>query len=123
MEDKDYFVYEVTDEEIAEAKKEFPDLRLDKISANLDHGKEFQGIFKRPINSSVNRYLSTIQNKATKPGDQMSHHLQFCIENIVTPTKEQFNQIVKDLPALPLTISNMLAEGQGLATETKKKSL
>jgi len=111
----------ITEEQIAEAKKAFPYLKMEIVTVELDDGRTFEAIFRRPTNALVSRYVS--EANSNKGRDGLKHHDAFCLDCIVTPSRDQYFELLKDLPALSLAIAPKLIEGHGFANEARKRPL
>jgi len=114
------FINMISDAEVDKAKEENEGVKLCFIEADLDDGKRFEGIFREPNNAIVKRYVAQANNPKN---DGTVHHDRFVSDCVLNPTREEYFEILKDLPALSLTIAPKLIEGHGLANDSKKKSL
>ncbi len=116
------FFNKVSDAEVDEAKKDAKDkgIKICFIEVTLDDDLQFEGIFREPNNAVVTRYVSQANNPKS---DGMAHHNAFVRDCIITPTRDEYFELLKERPALSLSISPRLIEGHGLANDSKKKSL
>jgi len=114
------FINMVSDDEIKQAKAENEGVKLCIIEAELDDGQKFEGLFREPNNAIVKRFVAQANNAKS---DGMSHHDAFVRDCILSPSRDEYIQLLKELPALSLTISPKLIEGHGLSNDSKKKSV
>ena len=115
-------VYQVTEQEINDAKKEHPDNGLELFEMEMDDGRTFEAIFRKPTIASFQRYLTGCADRNVKNAAQTAS-MQYIRDSIVAPAFDNYFVIQKNLPALSVQIANELAKGMGFVTNTKKKIL
>lgn len=110
----------VTEDQVAETKKANPGLKLELITVDLDDGRTFEAIFRRPTSALVARYVADVNSKGR---DGLRHHDALCMDSIAFPSREEYFEILKDLPALSIAIAPKLIEGHGFADGSHKRPL
>lgn len=121
----DQIIHEVTGDLIKKVKEANKGAKLSQIELDLDDGRSFQCIARKPTNASITRYINKLSQATRQNKDTQQIHAQFVYDNILAPTAEELLQIVetRELPLLPVSIADELAEGSGIATSSKKKLL
>jgi len=118
----DLYLNKVSEEDIATAKEKQGDAQLQLLEFTMDDGRIFEGIFSVPSTASFQRYLQTV-NDAKRKNASIVASQQYVKDNMVTPAWDDFYEMTKDRPALPVMIANELAQGKGLVRNTEKKML
>jgi len=116
------YLNHVTEEDITAAKDKHGDEPLQLLEFTMDDGKIFEGIFAVPTTASFQRYLQTV-NDAKRKNASITASQTYVKDNMVAPAWDDFYEMTKDRPALPVMIANELAQGKGLVRNTEKKML
>lgn len=114
------FINRISEDEINQVKADNQGAKIALITVELDDGQVFEGLFREPTNAVVSRYISAI-NTTAKGGDGLKHHDAFVTDCALNPTKDEYYSIIRDLPALSVSIAPKLIEGHGLSNDSKKK--
>lgn len=122
MDEDETVVFRITENDITTAKAGNQGKSLTLLEITLDDGRIFEGIFRSPTPKQFQRYLATSSKKNI---DDAGHgaSIGFIRDLIVKPDFEEFFELQKQLPALAISIGNKMAEGMGIAADSKKKTI
>jgi len=122
MDEENEIVFHITKDDITKAKAENEGKSLTLLEITLDDGRVFEGIFRKSTPKQFQRYLAASSKKGV---DDAGHKasVAFIRDLIVKPDFDEFFELQKQLPALAISVGNTMAEGMGIAADSKKKTI